>query len=101
MDRHLQQDDDMNRPSAASTEATERPDLLAALEHVLDVWPAPSPEEFARLHRILTGHDSCGAALTGASPSEPSHHNEGSCELCTGWHDAEEAAFMNRKRATR
>lgn len=25
-------------------------------------------------------------------------HNEGSCALCTGWHDAEEAAFMNRRR---
>ena len=25
-------------------------------------------------------------------------HNEGSCELCTGWHDADEAAFMNRRR---
>lgn len=33
--------------------------LREALEHVLDVWPAPSPEEFARLHRVLTGHDSC------------------------------------------
>jgi hypothetical protein len=25
-------------------------------------------------------------------------HNEGSCDLCTGWHDAEEAAFMNRRQ---
>jgi hypothetical protein len=33
--------------------------LREALEHVLDVWAAPSPEEFARLHRVLTGHDSC------------------------------------------
>jgi hypothetical protein len=42
---------------------SEREGLLReALEHVIDVWSAPSPEEFARLHRVLTGHDSCSPA---------------------------------------
>ena len=49
-------------PDTAHLASQERPqpaELRNALEHVLDVWPAPSPEEFARLHRIVTGHDSC------------------------------------------
>ena len=31
-------------------------------------------------------------------PPTTDTHNEGSCDLCTGWHDAEEAAFMNKRR---
>jgi hypothetical protein len=44
---------------AALDRSTPAEALREALEHVLDVWAAPSPEEFARLHRVLTGHDSC------------------------------------------
>lgn len=43
----------------AEARSTPAEALREALEHVLDVWPAPSPEEFARLHRVLTGHESC------------------------------------------
>jgi hypothetical protein len=57
---------------AAQSEAvpqSEREGLLReALEHVIDVWSAPSPEEFARLHRVLTGHDSCSPAHPDEEP---------------------------------
>jgi hypothetical protein len=38
--------------------ATEQ-ELREELEYVLDVWTAPSGEDFARLHRVLYGTDTC------------------------------------------